>query len=228
MADQKVKNPMLNVLALRDFRLLWIGQGTSFLGDQFAMPWLVLQLTGDPLALGAVLALGGIPRALFMLLGGAITDRFSARAIMLISDSVRLALTLLMAALIFTGTIQVWMLYAFSLLFGIVSGFFVPASNSIVPLLVRDQDLQAGNALFQGTAQLTMFVGPALAGGVIAAFPQGPQGVTIAFVVDAIIDLQKILWKNSTGANNKMDVSLLHRWFADPSSGGYIHGENTV
>ena len=42
------------------------------------------------------------------------------------------------------------------------------------------------------------------------------------------IDLQKILWKNSTGANNEMDVSLLHRWLAVPRSGGYIHGENTV
>ena len=50
------RNPMLDVIARRDFRLLWIGQGTSFLGDQFAMialPWLVLQLTDDPQALRA-------------------------------------------------------------------------------------------------------------------------------------------------------------------------------
>lgn len=74
------QNPMGRVMGLRDFRLLFSGATTSLLGDQFtliATPWLVLQLTNDPMALGTVLALEGIPRALFMLLGGAITDRIS-------------------------------------------------------------------------------------------------------------------------------------------------------
>ncbi|MEZ4769675.1 MAG: hypothetical protein R2844_14750 [Caldilineales bacterium] len=73
-------NPMGRVMSLPDFRLLFAGSTTSSLGDQFALvatPWLVLQLTGDPLALGIVLALEGLPRAIFMLLGGAVTDRFS-------------------------------------------------------------------------------------------------------------------------------------------------------
>ena len=86
------KSPLLKVLGLRDFRLLFSGATTSLLGDQFALiatPWLVLKLTGDPLALGLVLALEGIPRAVFMLLGGAITDRLSPRLIMLISDAIR-------------------------------------------------------------------------------------------------------------------------------------------
>src|SRR5512143_1665103 len=89
------RNSMAIVMALRDFRLLWIGQGTSFLGDQFAMialPWLVLQLTGDPLALGMMLACLGIPRAVSMVFGGAVSDRFSARVVMLASDLARLAL----------------------------------------------------------------------------------------------------------------------------------------
>lgn len=76
----KTTNPMAHVLRHRDFRLLWLGQATSLIGDQFAMiamPWLVLWLTDDPLALGTVLALAGIPRAAFMLIGGAIVDRFS-------------------------------------------------------------------------------------------------------------------------------------------------------
>src|SRR5664279_3801761 len=94
------KNPMARVMSLRDFRLLFAGTTTSLLGDQFALiatPWLVLQLTGDPLTLGYVLALEGIPRAVFMLLGGAITDRISPRLIMLISDAIRFVLTVLMA-----------------------------------------------------------------------------------------------------------------------------------
>src|SRR5512132_13768 len=118
------KNPMSRVLSLRDFRLLFTGAATSLLGDQFALvatPWLTLKLTGDPLALGIVLALEGFPRAVFMLLGGAITDRFSPRLIMLISDIVRLLLTALMAVVVFSGTVQMWMLYAFGLGFGVVA-----------------------------------------------------------------------------------------------------------
>src|SRR5512135_1324630 len=66
--------------------------------DQFhfiALSWLVLKMTGDPLALGAVMAIGGIPRAIFTLIGGAITDRISPRQVMLISDAVRLLLSAL-------------------------------------------------------------------------------------------------------------------------------------
>jgi len=57
----------------------------------------VLRLTGDPLALGLVIALGTIPRAIFTLIGGAITDRVSPRQVMLLSDIIRLFLTALMA-----------------------------------------------------------------------------------------------------------------------------------
>ena len=73
------------LLGIKNFRLLWVGEGISLVGDQFyiiALPWLVLQMTGDPLAVGGVLAVAGIPRALFMLIGGALTDRFSPRKIM--------------------------------------------------------------------------------------------------------------------------------------------------
>ena len=115
MQDQnpKEKNSLRNVFSIRDFRLLFAGVSTSLLGDQFtliATPWLVLQLTGDPVALGTVLALEGIPRALFMLFGGAITDRFSPRIIMLASDIARLILAGLMTAVVFTGIVQLWML----------------------------------------------------------------------------------------------------------------------
>src|SRR5512140_84032 len=112
------------LLALGNFRLWFSGQATSLLGDQFhgiAAPWLVLVLTNDPIALGTVLALGGIPRAILLLVGGAITDRFSQRAIMLASDILRLLLTTLLAILTFTGLINLWMLYGFTLAFGIIS-----------------------------------------------------------------------------------------------------------
>ncbi|MCB0180929.1 MAG: MFS transporter [Anaerolineae bacterium] len=182
------ENAVLNVLSLRDFRLLFVGVSTSLLGDQFALiatPWLVLQLTGDPLALGIVLALEGIPRALFMLFGGAITDRFSPRIVMLASDIVRFVLTTLMTIVIFTGAVQMWMLYAFGLGFGLVAGFAVPAGNSIVPRLVKEKDLQAGNSIIMGVGQLVGFIGPVVAGVLIGQFSQSFLGIGLAFGIDA-------------------------------------------
>jgi len=183
------KNSLLNVLSLRDFRLLFAGVSTSLLGDQFvliATPWLVLQLTGDPLALGIVLALEGIPRALFMLFGGAITDRFSPRVIMLVSDIVRFVLATLMAIIVFTGMVQMWMVYVFSLGFGLVAGFAVPAGNSIVPMLVKEKDLQAGNSLVMGVGQLVGFIGPFMAGILIGKYSESFLGIGLAFAIDAV------------------------------------------
>src|SRR5579859_398291 len=180
---------MARVMSLRDFRLLFAGATTSLLGDQFALiatPWLVLKLTSDPLALGVVLALEGIPRAAFMLLGGAITDRLSPRLIMLIADAVRFVLTALMAVVIFTGAVQIWMLYAFGLAFGLVAGFAIPAENSIVPMLVADDDLQAGNSIMMGSAQLVGFVGPTVAGILIGGYASSFFGIGLAFALDAV------------------------------------------
>jgi len=183
------KNPMARVMSLRDFRLLFVGATTSLLGDQFALiatPWLVLRLTGDPLALGIVLALEGIPRAAFMLVGGAITDRLSPRLIMLIADVIRFVLTSLMALAIFTGNVQIWMLYAFGLGFGLVAGFAIPAENSIVPMLVEEQDLQAGNSIIMGIGQLVGFVGPTVAGILIGGYSSSFFGIGLAFALDAV------------------------------------------
>ena len=200
------KNAMLNVLSLRDFRLLFAGTSTSLLGDQFALiatPWLVLQLTGDPLALGIVLALEGVPRALFMLLGGAVTDRFSPRIVMLVSDIIRFVLATLMTIVVFTGMVQMWMLYAFGLGFGLVAGFAVPAGNSIVPMLVKEKDLQAGNSIIMGAGQLVGFVGPVIAGILIGNFSESLLGIGLAFGIDAATFAVSVitLWLMRGGGN---------------------------
>jgi MFS family permease len=200
---------MLRVMTVQDFRLLFLGTATSLLGDQFALiatPWLVLQLTGDPLALGIVLALEGIPRALFMLLGGAITDRLSPRLIMLSADAIRLVLTGLMAFIVFTGVAQVWMLYVFSLGFGVVAGFAVPAENSIVPMLVKEQDLQAGNSIIMGITQLAGFIGPTIAGLLIGGYSSSTLGIGLAFAMDAISFAVSAvcLWLIHTGGKQQL------------------------
>jgi MFS family permease len=162
---------LMSAFKVRDFRLVWAGESISLLGDQFymvALPWLTLQLTGSGLALGAVAAAGGIPRAVFMLLGGAITDRFSPRSVMFVSNALRIILTALITLLVLTHSIQFWMLFLASLTFGLVDAFFFPASTAIVPMVVAKEQIESGNALMQITAQLSNFVGPALAGLVIA------------------------------------------------------------
>jgi predicted MFS family arabinose efflux permease len=170
-------------LASRNFILLWLGQSVSLLGDQFhlvALPWLALQLTGSGLALGTVLLVAGIPRAIFMLVGGALTDRFSPRTIMLMSDSLRAVLTALLMVLVVTNLIQFWMLFFFAFMFGLIDAFFHPAYAAMLPRVVARDQLEAGNAALQITAQLVSTLGPALAGGVIAA-----TSVAVAFGVDA-------------------------------------------
>ncbi len=176
----------LRMLGLRDFRLLWISQAVGRLGDQFylvALPWLVLKLTGDPLVMSLVLASASIPRALFMLVGGALTDRFSSRQVMLISYLLRLTIVGLLAGLVLTGSVALWMLYVFAFLFGLVDAFFYPALNSSVPQLVDQGQLQMGNALLQGAGQLSLFIGPILAGALIANL-DGTRSIDTRMVSD--------------------------------------------
>ncbi len=181
-------SPLARVMFDRNMRLLAGGAGTSLLGDQFSLlatPWLVLQITGDPVALGIALALQGLPRAALMLLGGAVTDRLSPRRVMLVANVVRGLLAAMMAAAVAGSPVQLWMVYAFSVLVGIASGFAVPAENSIVPQLVRAQDLQAGNSVIMGLTQLAGFVGPSVAGVVIGHYTHSLTGVAVAYTLDA-------------------------------------------
>ena len=198
-AEQKSSmQKMGDVLRRRDFRLLWLGEGISLLGDQFsfiALPWLVLQITGDALAIGLVLAIAGIPRALFMIFGGALTDRFSPRNVMLTTNMARMFLMAFLAAAILGAFVEMWMVYLFALLFGLADAFFYPAASAIVPTVVPKDQLEIGNSITQGTAQLTVFVGPMLAGLLIALFAGqagGPapaadlRGIGLAFAFDAL------------------------------------------
>lgn len=158
--------------AVRDFRFLWVGEAVSSLGDQFAMialPWLALVLTGSALALGGVMALMAVPRALLMLVGGVSVDRFSPRRVMLWSNAVRLTAVAALGVIVVAGAAELWMLYAFALVFGVADAFFFPAQTAIVPELVSAEQLPQANGVVQGTAQVSLLVGPVFAGVAIAA-----------------------------------------------------------
>ncbi|HJZ67927.1 MAG TPA: MFS transporter [Blastocatellia bacterium] len=170
-------------LSVRDFRLLWLGQGVSLFGDQFylvALPWLTLQLTGSGLALGTVLVLSGGSRAIFQLLGGAVTDRVAARTLMVVSNVLRALATAAITALVVTGVVELWHLYILSIIFGVLDAFFVPAYLSVVPMLIVEEHLAAGNALIRSTNRFMSLIGPAIAGLVVSH-----QSLGAAFGVDA-------------------------------------------
>jgi MFS family permease len=184
MADAPSGGPQLLLpLRLRDFRLVFAGESVSLVGDQFhfvALAWLTLQLTGSGLALGGVLTAAAIPRAVFMLIGGALSDRVSPRSLMLASNALRAVVVGVVAALVLTGNAELWQLFVLAAIFGTVDAVFHPALNTIVPMLVKDRLLPPANALVQIMQQLSGLIGPVLAGLVVAAIQTGP-----AFAVDA-------------------------------------------
>lgn len=117
-----------------NFRWLLRGGAISMLGDQLtmiALPWLVLSLTGDPLALGLAIALMSIPRAVFILLGGALVDRHSPKRVLMLSKYANAALLALLAsALLLDRHVPLALLYALAFGLGLAQAFGIPAGTS--------------------------------------------------------------------------------------------------
>lgn len=181
---RKSQSVRFRALANRNFRLLWLGEGLSLFGDQFyliALPWLVFEMTGSSVAFGSILMVAGIPRAVFILIGGVMTDRFSPRSVMIVSNLLRLAITLLLVLLLAGQALQLWMLFVIAFSFGLVDAFFHPAYRAMLPLIVRDDDLQASNSLMLGTSQLAQIIGPGVAGVLVRSV-----GLLLSFVFDAL------------------------------------------
>jgi MFS family permease len=167
----------------RDFRLLWAGQGVSVLGDQFyvvALPWLTLRLTNSPAALGSVLVVSALPRIVFMLLGGVLSDWFAPRTLIVVVNLWRAAMVVALCGLVWLGAAQLWHLYVFVFALGMANSIFHPAFMAMIPSLLDRERLEAGNTLIQGTIHLNVLVGPALAGLLI-----GATDIAIALGLDA-------------------------------------------
>ena len=179
----------------RNFRMLWAGSAISAVGDQFylvALPWVVLQLTGSAVAVGTILMAVAIPRAVLMLFGGALTDRISARRILMSTASARTLLVTVIGFLLWWHWLQLWELYVLGFFFGVADAFAWPAATTLLPSVVKREQLVAANSVFQTTGQLTTIVAPAPAGLVIKAL-----GTAWAFFIDAISFLFIIaaLWR---------------------------------
>jgi predicted MFS family arabinose efflux permease len=169
-------------LAVRDFRLLFLAQTVSLLGNAaapVALAFAVLDdLDGSASDLGIVLAAAWVPQIALTLFGGVWADRLPRHLVMVASDLMMFAAQATAAALLLTGTAEIWHLIALQFVRGGSSAFFFPASTGLVPLLVRAAMLQQANALLLLAQSSTAIVGAACTGLIVAA--AGP-GWAVAF-----------------------------------------------
>lgn len=189
---------MDNKNLLRDPNFAWLMGGSliSALGDQFtmiALPWLVLQLTRDPLALGMMVALLGVPRAVLILFGGALVDRHSPKRVLMLTKYVNTVLLGLLAALVLSGRAALPQVIALAVILSLASAFSIPAGTSMLPQAVAPQRLAPANAMLMALRQVTMLAGPLLAGLLFALAGDGSAGMQdghalglgLAFAFDA-------------------------------------------
>ena len=174
---------MLSALRSRDFRLLWLGQSASVIGDALvviAIGLYVTRLTGNPSDVGVVLASYALPLVVFVLVGGVVADRLPRQLVMLVSDVVRAVLHGTLAILIATGHLRIWHMVVIGLLYGTAEAFFRPAYGGLVPQTVPEEDIQGAQALGGVSAELASFASPALATALVLGV-----GGAVAFGVDA-------------------------------------------
>lgn len=180
----------LGALHEPQFRLLWLGQTASALGDSLvyvALPFAVIQIGGGPAELGLVLASFTLARAGFIVVGGVWADRLPRRLVMLVCDAVRAIVNSFVAVALLTGAMEIWMFVVSSAIFGAAQAFFGPASTALVPATISVPRLQQANALLQLSQSLTNIFGPALSGLLVAATEPGWvfAADALSFVVSA-------------------------------------------
>jgi Transmembrane secretion effector len=211
---------VLAVLRSRDFRLLWLSQSASVIGDALVIVAIGLFVTrhfGDPSDVGLVLTAYALPLVLFVLVGGVIADRLPRQTVMVVSDVIRGTLHGTLALLIATGVVQVWHMVVIGLLYGTAEAFFRPAYTGLVPQTVAERDIQAAQALGGVSRELAEFMSPALATvlvlGVGGAAAFGLDAAT--FVVSAtLLSRVKGRQRGPAGERSTMIRELREGWVA--------------
>jgi len=183
-----------SALHYRDFRLLWFGAFTSTTGtwmQTVAQGWVVLSMTNSAFLLGVDGFLATGPMLVFSLFGGVVADRVERRKIMLFSQYLQMTFAFILAALLWSGNVKVWHIFLLSFLTGSAQSFSGPAYVSLLPLLVKREDVPNAIAMNSMQFNLARVVGPVLAGialstlGAAACF--GINGVSFVAVIIAML-----------------------------------------
>ncbi len=175
-------------LAFRDFRYLWLGQITnsaSIWTEQVARPLLVLDLVPDPtqaaIHLGLVLGARTLPQLGFGLIGGVFADWYDRRTLLLVSKTISMLINIVFAAMLVMGIVELWHVYATTILRGIATSFDQPARQALIPTLVPSENVTNAVALNSASMQ-TMRIGGGFLAGILVAL----SGMAGAFVAVAL------------------------------------------
>ena len=176
--------PALRALASRNYRIYFAGQIVSLAGtwmQQIAMVWLDYRLTGSALVLGTVAFASQIPILVFSAFGGVITDRLDRRRLLLATQALSMVQALLLAGLAWLDMATPTHLVMLAFGLGCINALDVPARQAIVVQLIDDKaDLANAIALNSFMMHATRFVGPALAGWIVAT-----TGEALCFLLNA-------------------------------------------
>jgi MFS family permease len=184
----------LAALNHRDFRIFWVGQLVSLVGNwmqSVGQSWLVLDLTGSAFKLGLIGTLQFLPVLLFSLFAGAVIDRLPKRRVLLVTQSILMVLALLLAALVKSGHVQYWHIAVMAVVLGCVNTVDMPARQSYVVEMVGKEDLVNAIALNSAIFNGARMIGPAVAGALIAKYGVGTayllNGASFVAVISALL-----------------------------------------
>ncbi len=183
--------PTFRSLRHRNYRLWFFGQGLSLVGtwmQTMAQQVLVYRLTGSAAALGVISAIGLIPLVPLALWGGSIADRAPKRTIIIIAQTVMMIQAFILAALAWTGAVQVWQVYVLAFVLAAAQAVDLPARQAFTVEMVEGKEdltnaIALNSAMFNGARAL----GPALAGTLVAAVGEGPAFLLNALSFAAVI-----------------------------------------
>src|SRR6187549_2546425 len=166
----------------RNFRLIYIGQTISQLGDWFnavAVFALLLDLTGSATAVAWMMIVQFLPVAIVGPLAGVVVDRVDRRRLMIVTDLLRGSLVLVL--LVIRRPDQVWIAYVVMAIIVGAQGFFEPARTATIPNITSKEELMPANALSSATWSAMLALGASI-GGVVTAL----AGRNVAFVINAL------------------------------------------
>lgn len=171
-------------LGIANFRIFFAGSVISVPGtwmQMTAQAWIVLELTGSPLALAIVTSLQFLPVMLLSLIGGALADRFPRRRLMILTQTLGATQATVLGILCATGTISIWHIYLLAMSLGVINALDAPLRQAFLGELVPPIYLPNAIAMGSLAQNLGRIVGPALAGVVIATL-----GVSVAYFLNAL------------------------------------------
>jgi MFS family permease len=163
---------------LSDARFAWYFTGrlistTGSMMAPIAVTFAVLDISDSAKALGAVLAARSIPMIVFMLIGGVVADRFSRSMVMQVSHLLSAASQGVVAALLLTGTAEIWMIVVLEAVNGTVAAFTFPAMFGVVPQVVPRSHIQQANAMLGFTRNGLAMLGPSLGAALVVTVGSG-------------------------------------------------------